>query len=263
MEEPKIKVLVVDDDNISRRLLCKILQNCNFEPLAAEDSKAALQILATDKEIDIVISDIMMPGDDGFEFKRQLEENPLYNDKKVLFCSSLRDPETIIKAKNLKTSGYLLKPFQEKYIKDTLDKIIPTLSPTLEVKSTICKNLNMDEAAYGQKLSEFLQEISELTEKMKDLREEKYWSDIEQAMSSMHANTKRLGAFRLEAIVNESLLSLKNKQIEDIDDLIVKLEREGERIALYSQRRDGQQGEAQEVLDKGPDSPENPLTLNE
>ena len=138
MAKYKAKVLVVDDDKISRRLLCKILHNDGFATLEAEDTNQGIETLMSDREIDIVISDIMMPGDDGFEFKRQLQENPLFDDKKVLFCSSLRDPETILTVKSLQGSGYLLKPFQEKYIKETLNKILKDLPPILEKKQTIC-----------------------------------------------------------------------------------------------------------------------------
>ncbi len=264
MLEPNLKILVVDDDNISRRLLCKILQNCDFEPLAAKNSKEALQVLISDMEIDIVISDIMMPGDDGFEFKRQLQENPLFDDKKVLFCSSLRDPDTILKAKSLKSSGYLLKPFQEKYIRETLSKVIEELSPILEKKQTICKNLNMNESIYDTMLPDLLQEVRDQIEKMKNLESEQNWADLTQAMNSIHLNTTNLGAFRLQPIVEESLISLKNKQKEDIDVLIIKLEREVDRINLYCQRREQiHRDEIQKKFDREPDVRKKPPTPQE
>ncbi len=254
MLEPNLKILVLDDDNISRKLLCKILENCHFEPIAAENSKEALEILISEKEIDIVISDIMMPGDDGFEFKRQLQENPLFDDKKVLFCSSLRDPDTILKAKSLKSSGYLLKPFQQKYIEESLNKVIETLSPVLEKKQTICKNLNMDENTYDTMIPELLQEIREQIKKMENLESDKDWTDTAMAMNNVHLNTTNLGASRLESIVQESLHSLNNKQKEDIEVLIIKLEREVDRIDLYCQRlAQNYREKIQKQVDREPD----------
>ena len=233
MQAFKAKVLVVDDDKISRRLLCKILQNDGFNTLEAEDSNQGIETLMSDREIDIVISDIMMPGDDGFEFKRQLQENPLFDDKKVVFCSSLRDADTILTAKSLQGSGYLLKPFQEKYIKETMNKILKKLLPILEKKQTVCKNLNMDASTYDTMLSSLIADIGNSVEKMKEMTTDKEWRAVAMTMNGIHLNTTNLGAFRLQKVTQETLQSLKNKQKEDIEVLIIKLEREIHRINLY------------------------------
>ncbi|MBO5178171.1 MAG: response regulator transcription factor [Lachnospiraceae bacterium] len=67
------KILVVEDDNELNRLFCRTLERNGYEALAAADASEALEIL--DKEsVDVIISDVMMPGMDGFEFVRQLRE---------------------------------------------------------------------------------------------------------------------------------------------------------------------------------------------
>ncbi len=67
------KVLVVEDDADLKNLFCKTLQRNNFEPFGADTAEMALDIL--DKEyIDLIVTDIMMPGIDGFEFIRQIRE---------------------------------------------------------------------------------------------------------------------------------------------------------------------------------------------
>lgn len=67
------KILVVEDDSDLNSLFCKALRRSSYMPISAENAQAALEIL--DKEyIDLIITDIMMPGIDGFEFIRQLRD---------------------------------------------------------------------------------------------------------------------------------------------------------------------------------------------
>lgn len=67
------KILVVEDDNSLKRLFCKTLKKNNFQTFPAANAAEALDIL--DKEsIDLIITDIMMPGMDGFSFIRQLRD---------------------------------------------------------------------------------------------------------------------------------------------------------------------------------------------
>ena len=67
------KILVVEDDNELNRLFCRTLTRNGYEALTASDAAKALEVLDTES-VDLIISDVMMPGMDGFEFVRQLRE---------------------------------------------------------------------------------------------------------------------------------------------------------------------------------------------
>jgi len=67
------KILVVEDDNELNRLFCRTLNRNGYETLTAADASEALELLDTEL-VDLIISDVMMPGMDGFEFVRQLRE---------------------------------------------------------------------------------------------------------------------------------------------------------------------------------------------
>ncbi len=67
------KILVVEDDISLKNLFCKTLQKNQFETFDADNAELAMDIL--DREyIDLIVTDIMMPGMDGFEFIRQIRE---------------------------------------------------------------------------------------------------------------------------------------------------------------------------------------------
>ena len=67
------KILVVEDDIGLKNLFCRTLQKNNYQAFSAENAEKALEIL-DNEYIDLIITDIMMPGIDGFEFIRQIRD---------------------------------------------------------------------------------------------------------------------------------------------------------------------------------------------
>jgi CheY-like chemotaxis protein len=71
----KKKILVIEDEKLSRNNLLKILQAEAFEPIGAENGTVGIQ-LAMEEEPDIIICDIMMPDIDGYEVLKALRQEP-------------------------------------------------------------------------------------------------------------------------------------------------------------------------------------------
>ncbi len=67
------KILVVEDDLQLNQLFCKTLKRNGYETYSALDADRAFEILETEL-VDMIISDVMMPGMDGFEFVQHLRE---------------------------------------------------------------------------------------------------------------------------------------------------------------------------------------------
>ena len=67
------KILVVEDDNELNRLFCQTLNRNGYVAIGASDAVQALEALESEA-VDLIISDVMMPGMDGFEFVRQLRD---------------------------------------------------------------------------------------------------------------------------------------------------------------------------------------------
>lgn len=67
------KILVVEDDLELNQLFCRVLVQNGYVALGAQDAVRALDMLEKET-VDLIISDVMMPGMDGFEFVRQLRD---------------------------------------------------------------------------------------------------------------------------------------------------------------------------------------------
>jgi len=108
-------ILVVEDNVDLLYNLNLLLESNNYKPITAKNGKEAIDILSNLGEIpDIIISDIMMPKMDGYEFFKVISNEPRWNRIPFLFLSALTTPKDIRFGKLLGADDYLTKPFDEK-----------------------------------------------------------------------------------------------------------------------------------------------------
>ena len=104
------KILIVDDVEINRMVLEEIIRNMGCEPLLAESGQQALD-LALECLPKLILSDISMPGMDGFELCKSLKSNKLTKEIPVIFISAFDEAEDIVKGLKLGGEDYITKPF--------------------------------------------------------------------------------------------------------------------------------------------------------
>lgn len=104
------KILIVDDVEINRMVLEEIIRNMGCEPLLAESGQQALD-LALECLPKLILSDISMPGMDGFELCKCLKSNKLTKEIPVIFISAFDEAEDIVKGLKLGGEDYITKPF--------------------------------------------------------------------------------------------------------------------------------------------------------
>ncbi len=112
------KVLVVDDDEESRRLLCEVLESNGYAVDAVEDGQAAREVLRRDEDFRIVIADLRMPKETGLELIRNLRKQ---NSKhQIILMSSFISAAEKRLARELGAHALLEKPFR---LSDLLERV--------------------------------------------------------------------------------------------------------------------------------------------
>ena len=108
--DPPPRVLVVDDNEVNRRLLSLVLEGAGYRFDVAADGDSGLR-LAKEARPDLILLDVMMPGKDGYQVCRELKELPSLRHVPIIFLSALS--ETRDKVKGLAAGGvdYITKPF--------------------------------------------------------------------------------------------------------------------------------------------------------
>ena len=118
----KLDVLVLDDSEDTTEMLRHLLEQNGALVTTATNGLDALRI-ASEREFDIVLSDISMPGMDGFEFVRRLRELPGKKDVPVLALTGFGRPEDITRAQNEGFFTHLTKPFDVKALGEILQRV--------------------------------------------------------------------------------------------------------------------------------------------
>ena len=120
MENDKLHVLVVDDDDRIRGLLKDYLSNNHYIVSTAENAtqaKARLEYI----KFDIIILDVMMPGQDGYELTREIKKKFKVP---VILLTAKGEVENRIKGLELGADDYIGKPFEPKELLLRIQNII-------------------------------------------------------------------------------------------------------------------------------------------
>ena len=105
-----LKALIVDDEPQIRDLIAMWLQDADFETRVAEDGRRGLQMLANFQP-DLVISDVWMPGMDGYDFCRMVRRN---SNAAIIMMTGVPQEAAVLRESNLDIDGHIVKPFNRK-----------------------------------------------------------------------------------------------------------------------------------------------------
>jgi DNA-binding NtrC family response regulator len=114
-----VHILLVDDDNEIRQIICEFLENRNHTVTAVPDGLKALLYL--DDHIDVIITDIQMPGISGIDLLRTTRER--FPDLPVILITAHSSFETAIAALRDKAYDYLQKPLKLRELLDIINRL--------------------------------------------------------------------------------------------------------------------------------------------
>jgi CheY-like chemotaxis protein len=117
------RVLVVDDDPATRRVVCAVLDLEQYRLLEAADGLAALE-LARSKRPDLVILDLTMPRLDGLRTCRALRSDPALAGTRVLVLTGRDLAEGGQKARDAGADAYMVKPFSSLALLDAVRRLV-------------------------------------------------------------------------------------------------------------------------------------------
>jgi DNA-binding response OmpR family regulator len=103
-------VLVVDDVEANRDLLCRRLEREGYQAQSARGGGEALALLAGG-QFDLVLLDVLMPDVDGYEVLRQIKAAPRLRDVPVIMISALDEMHSVVRCIEMGAEDYLPKPF--------------------------------------------------------------------------------------------------------------------------------------------------------
>ncbi len=136
------RLLVVDDEPNLLRAVAAILRGEGFEVSTARSGREALVLVAQNTP-DLIVSDVRMPGMDGFELARKLRSAPNFSLIPVIFLTAKDETEDRVEGFQAGVDVYLTKPFEPNELVAVIKNILQRVERT---HSTIARLIGNQEA---------------------------------------------------------------------------------------------------------------------
>ncbi|MGL1864156.1 MAG: response regulator [Pseudodesulfovibrio sp.] len=185
-------VLLVDDEEGIRRVLSVVIKDAGFKVLTAASGAEALDIL-TDNDVELVVSDIKMPGMDGLELLQKIKRN--WPDSEVIMITGHGDIDSAIESLRRGAADFITKPFHDDALEISLERALQKIN-------------------IRDQLREYTENLEHLVlEKSKELVEAERMAAVGQTVASMsHAIKNVAGGLEGGMFVLEKGLELENQE---------------------------------------------------
>jgi len=132
-----LRVLIVDDNATSRRILTEMLMNWGMSPQAAESVKDGLAELErghdSGEPYALIVTDSNMPKEDGFDLAQQIQKRPGLCGAMIMMLTSSDRPDDVSRCQQLNISAYLIKPVKQS---ELLDAIVLAVGEKTQLATT-------------------------------------------------------------------------------------------------------------------------------
>jgi len=154
-----MSVLIVEDNTISLKTVEMMLHSNGLETVSAKTGRQALEKLGLHPDIQLVLTDLMMPDMDGWELIETMGRNPLWKQIPAVVMTSLSDAETVRRVMALGGKGYLVKPLREDALVAKVRQFMRELpggsESVLKPKFKVLEETGLDPARYEELFDEF------------------------------------------------------------------------------------------------------------
>lgn len=149
------KILVVDDEVRMRKLVRDFLSKEDYIVVEAGNGEEALEAFYQDKNIALIILDVMMPKMDGWQVCEEMRE---HSNVPIIMLTAKGEEKDEIKGFNLGVDEYITKPFSPKILVARVGAILRRTLPEVEIK--VDGGISLDEIAHEVKVDGKLVDLS-------------------------------------------------------------------------------------------------------
>ncbi|MEP6706770.1 MAG: response regulator [Pyrinomonadaceae bacterium] len=179
-----MKILIAEDDPVSRRILEATLVNWGYEVSVNLDGRQAWEALQREDAPTLAILDIMMPGMDGLEICRKVRQLPNATPPYLILLSAMSGKEQVVRGIRAGANDYLTKPFH----REELRVRVGVGMQMLTLEKALAERVAELEAALSQvKQLQGILPICSYCKKVRD--DQNYWQKVENYISD-HADVQ-------------------------------------------------------------------------
>lgn len=137
----EIKILVVDDESRMRKLVKDFLIRKNYTVLEAENGEEAVDIFIENKDIALIILDVMMPKMDGWQACKEIRT---FSQVPIIMLTAKSDERDELLGFELGVDEYISKPFSPKILVARVEAILRRTSSAVQEEKLIAGEIELD-----------------------------------------------------------------------------------------------------------------------
>lgn len=191
-ETSRSHILLVDDDRAILEGVADLLSLHGYDVMTAASAKSALKVMQQQVP-DLVISDIMMPGMDGYAFYEAVRDNPAWTPIPFIFLTARGQPTDVRRGQSLGADAYVTKPFEPE---DLLIAVKARLRRARDIQAAAMSDVEKMKkrliTAFSHELRTPLTIIYGYVNMLRDEHGDLPEAEVDTMLESMHRGTQRL-----------------------------------------------------------------------
>lgn len=141
----RLKIMVVDDESRMRKLVKDFLTKSNYDVIEAEDGEKALDLFYANRDISLIILDVMMPKMDGWQVCKEIRE---YSKVPIIMLTAKSDEQDELLGFKLGVDEYISKPFSPKILVARVEAILRRSAQKGREEVLECDGLVLNKSAH-------------------------------------------------------------------------------------------------------------------
>lgn len=141
----RLKILVVDDESRMRKLVRDFLVRSNYDVVEAADGAEAVDVFFAQKDIALIVLDVMMPKMDGWQVCREIRA---YSQVPIIMLTAKSDERDELQGFSLGVDEYISKPFSPKILVARIEAILRRTNQTGKEEILSACGIEVDKAAH-------------------------------------------------------------------------------------------------------------------
>ena len=156
-----MSILIVEDNPVNAKLLALMLNAAGYQTVVAGNGKVALMVASDTPDIQLIITDYMMPEMDGLEFIMKVRTLPAFSHIPILVASAYADLETVKRVQSLQCDGFLVKPIDKEQLLKRVGYLMRSQPLVLRSKQITMDRLNIGLEEYHELINTFAAQLAE------------------------------------------------------------------------------------------------------
>lgn len=141
-------ILIVEDNVVSAKLVECLLEKAGYQTVVVKNGKEALASLSTVKNVQLIITDFLMPEMNGLELIEKIRALPALRDIPTIILSAHCDITTVRAARGLDCEGFLVKPVEKSQLLERVEQVLRDQPLVLRGKTHIMDTLQIGSDEY-------------------------------------------------------------------------------------------------------------------